>query len=63
MCLSTMQIVKTINGSSKLTNNYFEFALLLRYILTNYELYVYVTRRVTFGPNAQMTLQSKMTLK
>jgi len=23
----------------------------------------YVTRRVTFGPNAQMTSQSKMTLK
>jgi len=23
----------------------------------------YVIRRVTFGPNAQMTLQSKMTLK
>jgi len=28
--LYTMQIVKTINGNSKITYNYFEFALLLR---------------------------------
>jgi len=28
-----------------------------------YGLLSYVTRRVTFGPNAQMTSQSKMTLK
>jgi len=31
MCLYTMQIVKTLIGSSKITNTYFEFALLLRY--------------------------------
>ena len=29
----TMHVIKRINGISKITNNYFEFALLLRYTL------------------------------